>query len=234
MTSLYLLKWLCLLALGSEVLGTVSFHAPSWALAPFRGNGGGRNTCLGAKKAAGTPPARGFGAAKSKTIKQKKPSKQQVMKQLEKKYGGTSAEEIAQATQKLSEHQMQQLPAHIQMALELQGQLQKWESRLANMPLLDQANIPAAEMEGAHRARHELERILKEHGLSHVDLRNTLQKITWDALADAKAARSLIGQMSADIAQRVDTACTMAAEAVTNPRTVALISAVVLEYSSLI
>lgn len=217
MKNLYLLQWICLLkALGSQVMGTQAFHVPpSAATASIHRRL--RNACRHVKKTSGSASPKGFGAAKSKITKRKKPSKQQVLKQLERKYGGTSAEHIAQATQKLIEKEIQQLPVHVQVALQLFQQLEKWDSLLANMSILDQANIPASETEGAQRARHELKSILKEHGLTNVDLRNTLQQITWDASADAKAARSLTGQMSADIAERVDTVCAMAAEVVMNP-----------------
>eukprot|EP00977_Amphora_coffeiformis_P024988 scaffold17828_cov168-Amphora_coffeaeformis.AAC.5 len=158
----------------------------------------------------GTP--KGFGAT-SKT--KKKPSKKAVLKRIEKLYGGTSGPQIAQATQQRIETAMRQLPPHFQMATQLYQQLQTWDARLSTMTVLQQTTqISPAEMEGAQRAREELQRIYDEHGISEVDLRNTFQKITWDASADAKAARSITGDMPAAIAERVDRACAMVAETV--------------------
>ena len=181
-----------------------SFHAP-----PHRRPS--TEICRHAKKAGGVAP-KGFGAPKKSS--NKKPSKKVILKRIEKTYGGTSTQQIAQATQARIEAAMRQLPPHLQMATQIYQQLQKWDARLNSMSILDQAQIPAAEMEGAQRARDELERLYKEHSLSAIDIRNTLQQITWDASADAKAARSVTGEMPADIAARVDKACALVTEAV--------------------
>lgn len=165
-----------------------------------------------AKKGGFGGGSKGFGAKTASA--NKKPTKKAILKRIEKTYGGTSAQQIALATQKRIETAMRKLPPHLQMATQLYQQLQKWDARLQTMSILDQAQIPQAEMDGAQRARDELQRIMEEHNLTNVDLRNTFQQITWDASADAKAARSVTGDMPAEIAERVDQACALVAETV--------------------
>jgi SAM-dependent methyltransferase len=102
---------------------------------------------------------------------------------------------------------MSELPTHLQLAAKLYQQLRQWNSRLGTMSILQQAIIPAPELEGAKRAQSELDRIYHEHDLSDADLHNIFQQITWDASADAKTARALTGKMPTDIAARIDKAC---------------------------
>jgi len=137
-----------------------------------------------------------------------------MLKRLEKKYGGTSAQQIGAGTQKIIEKAMSGLPPHLQMATKLYQQLRQWNARLEQMSILDQANIPVPDMEGAKRAQDELQRICAEHGISDNELHNVFQQITWDASADAKAARSIAGTMPADIAARIDRACSIVVDAV--------------------
>ena len=154
----------------------------------------------------------GFGASSS-TKGSKKPKKSEIKKtqqQVLKKYGGN----IAQGTAKRVEKAMKELPPHLQMATQIYQQLQKWNQRMANLSVLDQANLPPQEIDGARRAQEELERLYKQHDFTEHDLHNVFQRITWDASADAKAARSITGEMPADIAARVDRACEIAAKAV--------------------
>lgn len=155
----------------------------------------------------------GFGAKSEKKV-----NKKQIVKNVEKKYGGTSAQEIARGTQMQIEKEMKALPPHLQVATQLYQKIQIWEAQLSQMSVLQQAGIPEQEMDGARRAREELERLYEEHQFSESDVHNIFQKITWDASADAKAARSLTGQMSSDIAVRVERACAIVAEAVTDSR----------------
>jgi hypothetical protein len=56
---------------------------------------------------------------------------------------------------------------------------------------LDQTKILTQDMDGARRAEEELDRIYQEYDLTENDLHNIFQKNTWDASADAKAARAL-------------------------------------------
>ena len=166
---------------------------PCWASSADRGGGGG------------------FGSSKSM---QKKPTKQTLAKRLEKKYGGTTPQDIARGTQQQIEEKMKSLPPHLQVATQLYQELQKWNARMSSISILDQTKIPPGDMEGARRAQAELQRLYEEHNLTPNDLHNIFQKITWDASADAKAARSLTGRMPKKIEDRVDKACKIIAEAV--------------------
>lgn len=158
----------------------------------------------------------GFGAKKSgkATTATEKPSREAIAKNIQKKYGGTTSSEIAIGTQKRIEESMMNLPVHLQVATRLYQQLQRWNARLANMSILQQANIPQPEIDGSRRAQLELDRICQENDVTMVDLHNIFQRITWDASADAKAARSLTGVMPPEIAMRVDSACKIIVDAV--------------------
>ena len=155
----------------------------------------------------------GFGSKTSSSNK-KQVSQKTMLKRLEKKYGGTSAQQIGAGTQKIIEKAMSGLPPHLQMATKLYQQLRQWNARLETMSILEQANIPVPDIEGAKRAQDELERICAEHDISDNELHNVFQQITWDASADAKAARSIAGKMPADIAARIDKACSIVVDAV--------------------
>ncbi|KAL3908239.1 MAG: hypothetical protein SGILL_008557 [Bacillariaceae sp.] len=67
----------------------------------------------------------------------------------------------------------------------------------------------------ADRAQEALNAILSDHSLTQQDLQKTMQEITWDASADAKAVKSLTGKMPRDVQNRVQRACDYAAEAIT-------------------
>ena len=85
---------------------------------------------------------------------------------------------------------------------------------MESLSILQRANIPQPEIDGAERARVQLERIFSEHNMTINDLHNVFQQTTWDASADAKAARSLTGDMPTDISDRVQKACDIVGEAV--------------------
>jgi hypothetical protein len=96
------------------------------------------STSLSAKGFAGTNSG-GFGS-KSQT-KAKPPSKQAVMKKLQKAYGGTSPQEIAEATQRRVELTIQNLPPHLHMAVQLYKQIKQWDAQMARLSILQQANV---------------------------------------------------------------------------------------------
>jgi len=156
-------------------------------------------------------------AKKSKKGKQQQPkkiSKEAALRRVQKTYGGTSPQEIAQATQRRVEAGIKNLEPHLQLAIQLHQQLQQWDTRLSRMSVLQQAQLPPSDLDGAQRARDELARLYLEHDFTELDLHNALQRITWDASADAKAARAITGTMPKDIADRVDRACEIVAKAV--------------------
>lgn len=164
---------------------------------------------------------KGFGK-KTTTTTHRKPTKKAMLKRLEKTYGGTSTAQITEATQRRIDDAVERLPSHVQTALRLHQQSQKWDARMDDMTVLERSRLPPEESHGAHqqqrRTRDRLRDVLDEHDLSVVDLRNTLQRLTWDASADAKAARSVVadGEMPTTIADRVDRACRFVGEAVVN------------------
>ena len=156
----------------------------------------------------------GFGDSSSTAKKgNKKPKMSEVKKKHQevlKKYGG----DIGKGTARRVEQAMKELPPHLQMAAQLYQQLQKWNSHLATLSVLQQAGLPQQEMDGARRAQEELDRLYKEHDFTEHDLHNVFQRVTWDASADAKAARAITGEMPAHIVARVDRACEIAANCV--------------------
>lgn len=155
----------------------------------------------------------GFGVKKAKV-----PSKKSALKTLENTYGGTSTQDIARGTQQRIESAIKSLPPHLQMATQIYQQLRRWDAQLENLSILQQANLSPQEMEGAKRAQEELERLYREHNFSENDLHNIFQKITWDASADAKAARAITGDMPKEIQARVERGCRIVAEAASSGR----------------
>jgi 2-polyprenyl-3-methyl-5-hydroxy-6-metoxy-1,4-benzoquinol methylase len=157
--------------------------------------------------------SKGFGAAPKKT--NKPPNKKKLLKQLETTYGGTSPQDIARGTQQRMDQQLKLLPEHLQMALQLYQKLQPWRHRVQSMTPLQQAqSLLPSDLEGAQRAESELEQLLQQHDVTESDLHNVLQQLTWDASADAKAARSITGTMPPSIQRRVERACQVVAESV--------------------
>ena len=155
----------------------------------------------------------GFGAVKEKGP----PTKKQILKRVEQTYGGTTPQQIAQATQEKIQKQIRSQPPPVQMALQLYQQLQQWDAHLSRMSLLQQSQLDPSEMEGAKRARNELDKIFQENSnliSCDQDLHNLLQQFTWDASADAKAARAVTGDMNAEISGRIEKACAIVADAV--------------------
>jgi 2-polyprenyl-3-methyl-5-hydroxy-6-metoxy-1,4-benzoquinol methylase len=165
----------------------------------------------------------GGGGMASQTKKNKKGSsaaggssggKKSLMKQIEQKYGGSTPQDIARGTQAMIDKSIQQLPEHLQLALQLYRQQLDWNRRISGMDLLAQSQLPPQAFAQAQQMQETLESILQEHSLSVQDLQVTMQQITWDASADAKAAKSLTGTMPRDIQNRVQRACDYAAEAI--------------------
>jgi 2-polyprenyl-3-methyl-5-hydroxy-6-metoxy-1,4-benzoquinol methylase len=160
----------------------------------------------------GTGSGGGFGSNASSGPN--KINKKDAIKKVQKKYGGTSPQDIARGTQQRIEAAMESLPPHLNSATQLYQQLEKWNAHVSTLSILQQINLEPQELDGARRAQDELERLYREHDFTQDDLHNVFQKITWDASADAKAARAITGNMPKDIADRVDRACEIVAEAI--------------------
>lgn len=150
--------------------------------------------------------AKGFAAAGGfgKKKEAKPISKKALLKRIEKKYGGSSPQDIARGTERYIGKQMNKLPDHMQVAAQLYKQLRQWDAQLDAMSLLEQTKIPQADVDGANRARQELDRLCNENSFTLEELHNVFQRVTWDASADAKAAKSIVGKMPPDIEARIN------------------------------
>ena len=169
---------------------------------------------LWAKKKKNLKTSGGSGGFGAPATTPKKTSHKDVAIRIAQQYGGTTAADIVRGTQQRIDKAMASLPSHLQVATQLYQELQTWNARLATLSVLEHANLPPQELDGARRAQEELERIFQEHDLTRDDLHNIFQQITWDASADAKAARAMTGTMSKEITDKVDRACRIVAEAV--------------------
>jgi SAM-dependent methyltransferase len=157
-------------------------------------------------------PAKGGGFGSNAQNKPKKVTKDSAMKKVLKTYGGSSPADIARATQMRVEEAFQKLPTHMRMAAELYEQIKKWGSYVSRLSILEETNIPGQELQAVQRAKEELSRLMKDHEITENDIHNVFQKATWDASADAKAARSVTGAMPIETAKRVDRACAVLAD----------------------
>jgi 2-polyprenyl-3-methyl-5-hydroxy-6-metoxy-1,4-benzoquinol methylase len=201
------------------IVHAVMFMAPLATLAFYHQNQHAHQTTVSCShlqlnKKGSSSTSGGFGTPKQQPPKKK--STQQVLKRLASVYGGTSAQEIAVATQRRVDRARAELPTHLQRATLLYEQIVKWDSQLARLSILQQSKLAAQDMQAAQRAKQELQILLDQHGLTEDDLHIQFQQITWDASADAKAARAMTGSMPAAIAARVDRACQLLATARSN------------------
>ncbi len=136
--------------------------------------------------------------------------KQQLKDKLIKSYGG----DIAKGTEQRVKDAMKSLPPHVQEIAELYRKVKRWDASIASLSVMQQAQIPQRDLEGAKRAKAELDMYYEKHGINEQYMHNTFQQITWDASADAKAVKATIGQMPADILKRVNKACDIVAQSV--------------------
>ena len=175
------------------------------------GGGGGGGGGFGATKPTG---GRGSSSSSSSSSSKKRLSKgdmKKAQKRVLQKYG----KDIAQGTQKRVNDAFQELPPHLYMATQLYQQLHQWNARKNTMSVLQQAQqLSESELEGARRAQEELDRICTEFQLTPHDLHNIFQQITWDASADAKAVRAMMGTMPTDIVSKIDRVAEIVAAAV--------------------
>jgi len=158
---------------------------------------------------------RGKGSKQSSTTSTKTPtttttpllSKQQIIKSLEKTYGGTTQAEIAKGTESIIERTIRSQPLHIQKAVRLYRQVVQQQQR--QLPPQEQSNQESSSSSPSSSSsyRVELDQLLSEYDLCENDIHNLLQQTTWDASAFAKAARALTGEMSIDIKRKVQRGC---------------------------
>jgi hypothetical protein len=133
-----------------------------------------------------------------------------IEKKLTKKYGGTSPEAIARGTQVVMEAALQALPEHVQLAARLYQTIRKWDAYYHSnrLSILEQTLIDPNQLLQMQRARDEFGRLCADYPADVSDslMQQLYQRVTWDAAADAKAARVLLaGTMKADLKQRIQT-----------------------------
>lgn len=142
------------------------------------------------------------------TISAKK--KLQIQEKLIKSYGG----DVAKGTEQRIQKAMSSLPPHIQEVAALYKKINQWDASMASLSLMQQSQLPQHDIDGAKRAREELKIYYEKYNLNDQYMHNLFQQMTWDASADAKAAKAIIGQMPQHIEERVNKACDIIAECV--------------------
>ncbi|VEU34583.1 unnamed protein product [Pseudo-nitzschia multistriata] len=181
----------------------------------------------------------GFGSSASPSPKNKKKGKrgktkntsetpdqlkQRWANKMKKVYGGTSKEAIAAGTEKRIAHLMKNsLDESVQKALELREIVQMFERRITGMGPEDiRQRYSQEELETAIQNRRTFEEHMETNDLTEEDLQVAMQKLTWDASADAKACRSVTGNMPATFKNRVTKAAQVAYEAATDKESLVL------------
>jgi demethylmenaquinone methyltransferase/2-methoxy-6-polyprenyl-1,4-benzoquinol methylase len=142
----------------------------------------------------------------STSIKKKLQIKQRILED----YGG----DVAKGTEQRVQSFMSALPPEVKEIVDLYKKVRLWDASMSSLSIMQQANIPQRDIEGAKRARAQLETLLQEQALTENDIHNIFQKITWDASADAKAMNAKLGKMPEIIEERVNRACRIIAESV--------------------
>jgi hypothetical protein len=104
------------------------------------------------------------------------------------------------------------LPEHVQRAARLFQSIRTWDARHSNdrryNSILLTNQFDAARLADLQRARDEYQQLCLEylHEVSDRHLQQLFQRLTWDAAADAKAARVTSGgTMKADLKRRIQT-----------------------------
>lgn len=150
------------------------------------------------------------GAEAKNKVSTSNKKKIQIKQRVLEEYGG----DIAKGTEQRVQAFMSALPPDVQEVANLYKKVRLWDASMSSLSVMQQANIPQRDIEGAKRARAQLEASLLELGLTENDIHNIFQKITWDASADAKAMNAKIGKMPEVIEERVNRACRIVAESV--------------------
>lgn len=135
----------------------------------------------------------------------------QLQQRILQQYGG----DIAKGTQQRIDQYMAAQPQHIQMAAALYRKITRWDAYFNLLsPQQRETLIPPRDVDAAEQARRELQDMYQRHRIDDMYMHNLFQKFTWDASADAKAARAVTGQMPVTIQQRVNQACEIIGQAV--------------------
>lgn len=137
---------------------------------------------------------------------------------LKRVYGGTSPEEITAGTEKRIAIMMKEtLDESVRRALELREVVQGFERQIVGMDAEAlRQRFSKEEIDQAIANRRAFEEHCEANHLYPHDLQVAMQRLTWDASADAKACRSVTGTMPTIIKNRVTKASEMAHEAMSN------------------
>eukprot|EP00535_Pseudo-nitzschia_heimii_P008559 CAMPEP_0197174950 /NCGR_PEP_ID=MMETSP1423-20130617/1304_1 /TAXON_ID=476441 /ORGANISM="Pseudo-nitzschia heimii, Strain UNC1101" /LENGTH=432 /DNA_ID=CAMNT_0042623983 /DNA_START=179 /DNA_END=1477 /DNA_ORIENTATION=- len=179
----------------------------------------------------------GFGSSAQQTSKKKKKgknkkkggsgggggetaaqAKQRWANKLKRVYGGTSSEDIAAGTEKrIASMKKIALDEPLRKALELQDAVLSFERRIIGMEAEDvRRRFSPEELERAIANRNAFDQHMEANRLGPEDIQIAMQRLTWDASADAKACRSVTGTMPATFKNRVTKASEMAYDAVSS------------------
>jgi 2-polyprenyl-3-methyl-5-hydroxy-6-metoxy-1,4-benzoquinol methylase len=173
----------------------------------------------------------GFGSPTQGSSNQKKKGKNKTKKKggsgetaarwankLKRVYGGTSAEEIAAGTEKrIGSMIVKSLDEPLRRSLELREIVQGFERKISGMEAEDiRQRFSKEELDHAIANRKAFDEHMEANHLVPEDLQVAMQRLTWDASADAKACKSVTGTMPATFKNRVAKASEMAYEALLN------------------
>lgn len=146
--------------------------------------------------------AKGFGTSNASTRKTPK----DIQKNLKKRYGGSTPDAIAKGTAINMEAARSQWPPHIQTAANLYEEICKWEKYYQRLTIVQHNALDPAQVRRMEQIRASYNDICRTYDLSDAAMHNLFQTLTWDASADAKAARVLLGgTMPSHIRERIQT-----------------------------
>jgi len=132
-------------------------------------------------------------------------TKNRLVKKVKKMYGGTTPEQIAKGTEtRINSMIKKTLSIELQKALELRSICHHFDRKVSGMDFETiRAKYTNEEIEVALENRQLYNDHLAKHQLTIDDLQVAMQRITWDASADAKACKSVTGSMPITFQNRV-------------------------------
>jgi SAM-dependent methyltransferase len=142
-----------------------------------------------------------------------------LYQQVQTKYGGTTPQQIAMGTQSMIDQQIQSLPSYVQDIIPLYKLVLEWDKRLSNIDLFEATQVPTTITDQHNRNVRSLQTLLTDHNITMTEIQVMVQQITWDASADAKTMKSLMGNMPSDIESHVLRACRHVMDAITDVQT---------------
>jgi SAM-dependent methyltransferase len=192
-------------------------HGSSWMMmqATTKGFGASSSSSSGSSKNKSSKPSSSPSFSSSSISNRQK---KDVRNKIQQRYGGITPAEIHAGTQRVLTSTLLALPPHLQRATQLYRTLGVWNATWENLSIYQRLQVPPTDVQSMQQQQNELHEIYHAYNVSPADLHNIWQQATWDASADAKAARAILsgGTMSQPIAQRIERACALIMEAVQN------------------